>query len=86
MESPLYQEWVKQERAEGRAEGKTEKAQDAICKILYRKVGVGSLELQQMVKNITSEPVLDWIFDQIVDVTDKEVAKKIIQTAITQMK
>lgn len=64
MEPPIYQEWVKQERAEGRAEGriegKTEKAQDAICKILYRKVGIGSLELQQMVKTIASEPLLDW--------------------------
>ena len=82
MESPIYQEWVKQERAEGKAE----KAQDVICKILYRKIGVESLELQQMVKTINSELVLDWIFDQIVDVTDKEVARNIIQTAIQQIK
>lgn len=86
MESPIYQEWVKQERAEAKAEGKAEKAQDTICKILYRKLGIESFELQQMVKAITSEPILDWVFEQIIDVTDKETAKNTIQKALAQAK
>jgi predicted transposase YdaD len=90
MESPIYQEWVKEERAEAEArgeargigKGKAEKAQDAICKILIKRLGLDSLKLQQQVRTITSEPVLDWIFDEIVDITSKEAAKNIIETAI----
>jgi len=83
MESPIYQEWVKEERTEaevrgevrGIGKGKAEKAQDAICKILNKRLGLDSLKLQQKVRTITSEPVLDWIFDEIVDITSKEAAK-----------
>ena len=88
MESPIYQEWVKEERTEAEArgigKGKAEKAQDAICKILNKRLGLDSLKLQQQVRTITSEPVLDWIFDEIVDITSKEAAKNIIETAIKQ--
>jgi hypothetical protein len=88
MESPIYQEWVKEERTEaevrGIGKGKAEKAQDAIYKILNKRLGLDSLKLQQQVWTITSEPVLDWIFDEIVDITSKEAAKNIIETAIKQ--
>jgi predicted transposase YdaD len=88
MESPIYQEWVKEERTEAEARGEARgigkgKA-DAICKILNKRLGLDSLKLQQQVRTITSEPVLDWIFDEIVDITSKEAAKNIIETAIKQ--
>lgn len=90
MQSPIYQEWVKEERAEAEARGigrgKIEKAQDAICKILNRRFGLDSLKLQHQVKSIDSEPILDWIFDEIMDINTKEDAKNIIETAIKQFK
>lgn len=90
MQSPIYREWVKEERAEAEArgidKGKAEKAQDAICKILNKRIGLDSLGLQQQVRTITSEPILDWIFDEIVDITSKEAAKSVIETAIKQSK
>ncbi|MEG6522896.1 hypothetical protein [Desulfotomaculum sp. 1211_IL3151] len=92
MESPIYQEWVKEERAEAEArgeargidKGKAEKAQDAICKILNKRLGVESLPLQHKVRVITSESALDWILDQVIDVTTKEAAQDIINTAILE--
>jgi len=84
MESPIYQEWVKEERAEAEARGIGKGKADAICKILNKRLGLDSLKLQQQVRTITSEPVLDWIFDEIVDITSKEAAKNIIETAIKQ--
>lgn len=88
MESPIYQEWVKEERAEAEARGigigKAKKAQDAICKILNKRLGVESFPLQQKVRNITSESALDWILDQVIDVATKEAAQDIINTAILE--
>lgn len=89
VESPIYQEWIKEERAEAEArgeargigKGKAEKAQDAICKLLNKRLGLDSLKLQK-VRTITSKPVFDWIFDEIMDITSKEAAKNIIETAI----
>ncbi|WP_003545665.1 hypothetical protein [Desulfotomaculum nigrificans] len=53
----------------------------------YRVIRIWeSFELQQMVKTITSEPILDWVFEQIIDVTDKETVKQIIQKALAQAK
>ena len=69
MESPIYQEWVKEERAEaeakGRAEGKVEKAQDAICKYLKRRFGPASEELQRVVRGVTSLDVLDGVMEEL---------------------
>lgn len=89
MESPIYQEWVKEERAEaearGEARGVGKGKSDAICKFLQKKFGAESLSLQQKVRNITSASALDWILDQVIDVTTKEAAQDIINTAILEL-
>ena len=81
MESLVYQEWMKEARVEGKAEGKAE----AICKTLKKRLGIKSFALQQQVRTITSEPMLDWIFEEIIDVTELETAQRIVNEAIEQI-
>ncbi|MQL53725.1 hypothetical protein GFC01_15950 [Desulfofundulus thermobenzoicus] len=82
LESPIYQEWVKEERAEaeakGRAEGKVEKAQDAICKYLKRRFGAASEELQRVVQGVTSLEALDGVMEELFAADTLEEARAII--------
>ena len=85
MESPVYQEWVKDAEAKGRIEGKLEGKAEGICKILTKRFGLKSLIMQDKVNSITNKTVLDWIFDEIIDITDLKVAQNIIDDAIKQI-
>lgn len=86
LESPIYQEWVKEERAEaeargraeGKVEGKVEKAQDAICKYLKRRFGPASEELQRVVRGVTSLDVLDGVMEELFAADTLEEARAII--------
>ena len=80
MESQVHQEWVKEARLEGKAEGKAE----AICDILTKRFGLKSLIIQGKVKSITNKKVLDWIVGEIIDITDLKIAQNMIDDAIVQ--
>ena len=84
MESPVYQEWVKEERKEAEARGIGKGKAEAICKLLSKRFGPKSLKLQEKVNNISSKIVLDWIFEEVIDVTDLKTAKRIIEEATEQ--
>jgi hypothetical protein len=83
MESPIFQEWVREERAEaearGEARGKVEKAQDAICKYLRRRFGDASAGLQRKVREVTSLEVLDGIMEELFAANTLEEARAIIR-------
>ena len=85
MESPVYQEWVKEAEAKGRLEGKAEGKAEAICKLLTKRFGLKSLTMQDKVNSITNKTVLDWIFDEIIDITDLKIAQNIIDDAMKQI-
>ena len=50
-----------------------------------RSLGVKSFDLQKQVRTITSEPILDWIFEEIMDVAELETAQRIINEAVEQI-
>lgn len=91
MESPIYQEWIKEERAEaeargraegeaiGKAKGKVEKAQDAICKYLKRRFGPESGGLQQIIREVTGLEVLDGVMEELFAANTLEEARAIIR-------
>ena len=88
MESPVYQEWVKEERMEAEARGEArgigKGMTESICKILSKRFGPKSFKLQDIVNSISSKVVLDWIFEEVIDVTDLKTAKRIIEEATEQ--
>ncbi|MEW8958063.1 MAG: hypothetical protein AB2448_02940 [Moorella sp. (in: firmicutes)] len=69
MQSPIYQEWVREERAEaetkGRMEGRMEKSREIICKYLSHKFGQHSADLQEKVQKISDLQILDRILDEL---------------------
>ncbi|WP_243174574.1 hypothetical protein [Desulfofundulus sp. TPOSR] len=83
MESPIFQEWVREERAEaearGEARGKVEAKQDAICKYLRRRFGDASAGLQRKVREMTSLEVLDGVMEELFAANTLEEAQAIIQ-------
>ena len=83
MESPIFQEWVREERTEaeakGKAEGKAEMAQDAICKYMEVRFDTASLDLQQQVRSISSLDELNRIMNSIYTAGTVDEAKAIIQ-------
>jgi len=90
LESPIFQEWVKEERAEaeakgraeGKVEGKVEKAQDAICKYLKRRFGHASDELQQIVRGVTSLEALDGVMEELFAADTLEEARAVIRDGL----
>jgi predicted transposase YdaD len=55
MQSPVYQEWAKEERIEGRIE----EAREAICKFMVRRFGADPDEITQKIGQISSLEILD---------------------------
>jgi len=82
LESPIYQEWVKEERAEAEAKGRAEAKQDAICKYLRRRFGPASEELQRIVRGVTSLEVLDGVMEELFAANTIEEARAIIRDGI----
>ncbi|TYO95509.1 Rpn family recombination-promoting nuclease/putative transposase [Desulfallas thermosapovorans] len=90
MESPIFQEWVKEERAEaeargeargrikGKAEGKAEGKVEAICKYLEVRFGPASAELQRQVRNISSLDELNRIINNIYTTGTVEEARAVV--------
>lgn len=83
MESPIFQEWVREERAEAEARGKilgkAEAWQDSICKYLEVRFGSASLELQQQVRGISSLDELNRIINSIYTTGTIEEAQAVVQ-------
>ncbi|SHF22611.1 hypothetical protein SAMN02745218_01741 [Desulfofundulus australicus DSM 11792] len=79
MESPIFQEWVREERAEAEARGKVEAKQDAICKYLRRRFGDASAGLQQEVREMASLEVLDGVMEELFAANTLEEAQAIIR-------
>jgi hypothetical protein len=65
MESPIFQEWVKDAETRARIAGKAEMAQDSICKYLEVRFDTASLGLQQRVRSITDLDELNRIMNSI---------------------
>ena len=90
MQSPIYQEWVKEERAEaeaggearGKAEGRIEAKQDAICKFLSRRFGASQNEMMQKVKQMTDLEILDNVMEELFVANTMEEVQGIIQDGI----
>jgi predicted transposase YdaD len=82
MQSPIYQEWVREERAEaetkGRMEGRMEKSREIICKYLSRKFGHHSADLQEKVQKISDLQILDRILDELFTAGTIEEARAVI--------
>ena len=84
MESAIFQEWSREAREEGIAKGKAEGKAEDICKILNRNLGLESLPFQVQVREISSETILDWIFDMIIDLRKPEDVRQVIDAAREQ--
>jgi predicted transposase YdaD len=81
MESPIFQEWVKEERAEAEARGEARgkaMAHDAICKYLEVRFGTAALELQRHVRSIFSLDELNRIINSIYTTETIEAARAVI--------
>ena len=63
-------------------EGRINANREAIIKILDRKFGLKSLELQNLVKDINNETVLSYLIEEIPFARNVKAAKKIIDTAM----
>jgi len=79
LESPIYQEWVKEERAEaearGEARGMVDAKQDSIRKYLNRRFGAASADLQQTVQKMTGLKVLDSVMEELFTANTLEEAR-----------
>ncbi|GAB6274808.1 MAG: hypothetical protein STSR0004_16730 [Peptococcaceae bacterium] len=84
MESPIYQEWVKEERIEAEARGKIEKAREAICKFMAKRFGIDSGDTMQKIKQIPSLEILDNLMEELFAANTKEEAQDIIDQYIAR--
>ena len=84
MESPIYQEWVKEERIEAEARGRIEKTREAICKFMTKRFGVDSGETTQKIKQIPAPEILDSLMEELFAANTKEEAQVIIDRYITR--
>jgi len=88
MQSPIYQEWVKEERAEaeekGRVEGRVETKQEVICKFLARRFGIDSAETQEKVQQLTNLEILDNVLTELFVANSLEEAQNIIKEGLNK--
>jgi hypothetical protein len=78
MQSPVYQDWVKEERAEAETKGRIEKAREDICKFMVRRFGADSDEITQKIGQISSLEILDKLMEELFAANTKEEAQNII--------
>jgi len=81
MQSPIYQDWVKEERAKAEAKGRIEKARDAICRYLNRRFGAPSSDLQRVVQKISDQETLDNLMEELFAVNTLDEARKIVRAS-----
>ena len=78
MESPIFQEWVMEERRETEARGEVRGRQDSICEYLEVRFGPAAAELQRQVRSISSLDELDRIINNIYTTETIEEAQGVI--------
>ena len=78
MQSPVYQDWVKEERAEAETKGRIEKAREDICKFMVRRFGADPDEITQQIGQISSLEILDKLMEELFAANTKEEAQNII--------
>jgi predicted transposase YdaD len=84
MQSPIYQEWVKEERAEAEEKGRVETKQEVICKFLARRFGIDSAETQEKVQQLTNLEILDNVLTELFVANSLEEAQNIIKEGINK--
>ena len=77
-----WNEGLKEGRDEGLKEGRINANREAAARILNKKFGLKSLELQTFVKAINNEDVLFRIIEEVPFANNIKAAKKIIETAM----
>jgi len=82
MQSPIYQEWVKEKRAEAEAKGRIEKAREDICKFMVRKFGADTGEVMEKVQRVASLEILDKLMEKLFAANTLEEAQAIIKSGI----
>jgi hypothetical protein len=63
---------------EARAEGRVEKAQETICKFMWKRFGVDPNEIKLKVKQMTSLEILDCLMEELFTAGTLEEAQAII--------
>ena len=94
MESPVYQQWIKEEREEaeakgriegrieGKNEGRIEQLQNVIQDYLDRKFSSKANNLQQKVVLISNLEILKSVLDQLYNVLSVKEARAVINDGI----
>ncbi|OIQ53046.1 hypothetical protein MOTE_25210 [Moorella thermoacetica] len=78
MQSPIYQEWVREERAEAETKGRMEAKKETILKYLSRRFGEQPADLEEKVQKISDLQILDRILDELFTVGTIEEARAVI--------
>ncbi len=81
MQSPVYQEWAKEERIEGRIE----EAREAICKFMVRRFGADPDEITQKIGQISSLEILDKLMEELFAANTKEEAQNIVGNSTARL-
>ena len=94
MESPVYQQWIKEEREEAEAKGRNEGINEGIIKgrieqlqnviqdYLARKFSLKANNLQQKVVLISNLEILKSVLDQLYNVANIKDARAVINDGI----
>ncbi|GEA17962.1 hypothetical protein [Moorella sp. E306M] len=78
MQSPIYQEWVREERAEAETKGRMEAQKETILKYLSRRFGDQPADLEEKVQKIGDLQILDRILDELFTAGTIEEARAVI--------
>ncbi len=84
MQSPIYQEWVKEKRAEAEEKGRVETKREDICKFLARRFGIDSAETQEKVQQLTNLEILDNVLTELFVANSLEEAQNIIKEGLNK--
>lgn len=84
MQSPIYQEWVKEEREEAEVRGEARKARDAICSFLEIRFGAEVTGIRENVRQMNDLDVLDQVLKKVYAANTLEEAKTIIWDGIAK--
>jgi len=82
MQSPIYQDWVKEERAEAEAKGKIEGKIEAICKFMVRRFNADAGEIRAKVHQLATPEILDGIMEEVFAADTLEEAQSVITRAV----
>ena len=75
----LYREFEEKGMRKGMEKGRTEGKQESICKLLAKKFGPESTELQERVRKITDETALDRFIEELIVANNINDVAKVIE-------